>query len=455
MFKVQYLLLVFLFLNTLHAIEDEYDYVKLTPKENAFLRNTKINVITSTTWAPINMYDEKENLTGIAVDFWNLIKQRAHLDSEIIIAKDWNHVLKSIKNKEADITIGTSFDQDKLEYAKFTTSYISFPIAFATLYDKRFIPDASFLEGKKVAIGENYSSHHILQNHFPKIDFVLVKNTKEALELLSAGKVEAAVDILPVIAHLISKNGYSNLKISGTSEHKVNVSFMIRKDYKELHSIMNKYIALLTPEDKSTIIKEWLTVKFDQNFVGYEYVIQLLILIILAIIFYSFKQKDLRKYNKQLEHLSTTDTLTNLNNRRKLDELLNESKNKKFSLILLDIDHFKEINDIHGHLIGDKVLIEISKLLKESLNKNDEIGRWGGEEFLIICKNTSEQEASIIAHRLRKNIEDHDFKIRKVTASFGVAEAKKNLEIKDTRASADIALYKAKQAGRNQVAIES
>ena len=153
------------------------------------------------------MNDEKDNLAGIAVDFWNLIKQRAHINSEITISKDWNHVLNSIKNKEADITIGTSFDKDKLSYAKFTTSYISFPIAFATLYDKRFIPDASFLEGKKVAIGENYSSHHIMKKHFPKIDFILVKDTKEALELLSAGKVEAAVDILPVIAHLISING--------------------------------------------------------------------------------------------------------------------------------------------------------------------------------------------------------------------------------------------------------
>jgi polar amino acid transport system substrate-binding protein len=454
MFKVLSLLFLFLFLTTLHA-DHEDSYVKLTPKEEAFLRNTKVNVITSNTWAPINMNNDKNNLTGIAVDFWNLIKERSHINSKITIAKDWNHVLNSIKNKEADITIGTSFDKDKLSYAKFTTSYISFPIAFATLYDKRFIPDASFLKGKKVAIGENYSSHHILKENFPEINFVLVKDTQEALELLSAGKVEAAVDILPVIAHLISINGYYNLKISGTSEYKVNVSFMVRKDYKELHSIMNKYIALLTPEDKNNIIKEWLTVKFDKNFVGYEYVIQLLILIILAILFYSFKQKDLKKYNKQLKHLSITDTLTNLHNRRKLDELLNESKNKKFSLILLDIDHFKEINDIHGHLIGDKVLIEISTLLTNSLNKNDEIGRWGGEEFLIICKNTSENEAFIIANRLRKAIEEYDFKIRKITASFGVSEGKKNIEIKDTLANADIALYKAKQSGRNKVVIES
>ncbi|KAB7887571.1 transporter substrate-binding domain-containing protein [Poseidonibacter ostreae] len=226
--KVKFLLFFLIFTNCLFANEI-IDYVKLTPKEEAFLRNTKIKVITSNTWAPINMYNDKDELSGIAIDFWNKIKERAHINSEIVTAKDWNHVLNSIKNKEADITIGTSYDKNKLDYANFTSSYISFPIAFATLFDKRFIPNASFLEGKKVAVGENYSSHNILKEHFPNIDFVTVKNTKEALELLSAGKVEAAVDILPTIAHLISVNGYYNLKISGTSEHKVHVSFMIKR----------------------------------------------------------------------------------------------------------------------------------------------------------------------------------------------------------------------------------
>ena len=449
------LILFFLLLINVSIANEAFDYIKLTPKEEAFLRNTEIKVITSNTWAPINMYNDQNQLAGIAIDFWNIIKQRAGIKSETVTAKNWNHVLESIKNKEADITIGTSFDRNKLKYANFTNSYISFPIAFATLFDKRFIPNASFLEGKKVAVGENYSAHNILKEHYPKIDFVLVKNTQEALELLSAGKVEAAVDILPTIAHLISVNGYYNLKISGTSEYDVHVSFMIRKDYKELQSIINKHIALITPEDKKNIIRQWLTVKFDKTFVGYEYLFQILVLIVLIGLFYAFKQKDLKKYNEELKKLSITDRLTQLYNRRKIDELLNEVKNKKFSLILLDIDHFKEINDIHGHLEGDKVLVEISNLLKNSLNQNDEIGRWGGEEFLIICKNTSEKEAYIIASRLKKAIEDHDFKIRKITASFGVSEASKNLDIKNILAKADDALYKAKQQGRNQVVTAS
>jgi len=453
MFRLAYLiLLTYFFSCSLYAEGVNTDYIKLTNKEKTFINNTHINVITSNTWAPINMMsNNKKELTGIAIDFWDLIKKRANINSDFKVADNWNHVLKSIEEKEYDITLGTAFDNNKKSYANFTIPYISFPIAFATLYDKRFIPDASFLEGKKVAVGENYSSYMIIKKEYPLIDFVQVKDSEEALKLLSAGKVEAVIDILPVIAHLISVNGYYNLKISGTSKHNVDISFMVRKDYSELLSVLNKHIAQLTPEDRNNIIREWLVVKFDKRIVDYEYLVQILILIALIMVFYIFKQKDLRKYNKQLQELSNTDALTKLYNRRKIDEFLNETKNKKFSLILLDIDHFKEINDIHGHLIGDKVLIEFAKLLKSNVNKNDIIGRWGGEEFLIICKNTTENKATIIAQRLKEIIENHNFEIRKVTASFGVSEAKKELEIKNILANADNALYKAKQGGRNQV----
>jgi diguanylate cyclase (GGDEF)-like protein len=445
------MIFLLIFFNFLYAQEEIADYISLENTEKEFIKNTNIRVISSSTWAPINMNNDEEKLSGIAIDFWNLIKERSGFHATTIVAKDWNHVLSSIKNKEADITLGTSYDKEKTSYAKFSTPYISFPIAFATLYDKRFIPNASFLEGKKVAVGENYSTHIIMQRKYPKINFVPVKNTKEALKLLSAGKVEAAIDILPVIAHLISVNGYYNLKISGTSEEKVNVSFMIRNDYEDLLNIINKQIAQLTPMDKATIINQWLTVKFDKRLVDYEYFYQIVIFISLILLFYVFKQRDLKKYNLELEKLSKTDSLTSLFNRRKIDEILNELRNKKYTLILLDIDHFKEINDKFGHLEGDKVLIKVANLLKINLNTNDIIGRWGGEEFLIICQNTTEVQAASIANRLKKLLENEDFKIRKITASFGVSEAHKESEIKDVLALADIAMYNAKQNGRNQV----
>lgn len=456
--KVKITLILISFLITILNAKNndliQNEYVKLTPQEAEFIKKTKINVITSKTWAPINMFDDDEKISGIAIDFWNLIKTRANLSTNTKISKDWNEVLDEIQTKQSDITLGTTFDMKKTNYALFSTPYISFPIAFATLFDKRFIPDGSFLEGMKVAVGENYSSFLVMKKLYPKINFVEVKNTEEALKLLSAREVDAVVDILPVIAHLISINGYANLKIAGTSRDNIEISFMIRKDYPELLKVINRHIALLTPEEKDHIIRKWLTVKFDKKFIDKSMMINISIVVLTLLLLYFYRQKNINKYNEQLEFLSNTDSLTGLKNRRKIDKILNaEIKNKKFSLILLDIDHFKTINDDFGHLVGDEILIKISSILKYNVNQNDIIGRWGGEEFLIICKNTQIHSAERLAIRLKNLIENEDFKVRKITASFGISEAKQNLHLKDILANADKALYKAKENGRNQIVL--
>lgn len=457
MYKKLLFITYIIFFNILNAHEDliQNDYIKLTQTEADFIKNTDIKVITSNTWAPINMDNNKEELSGIAIDFWDLIKKRANITSKTTISRDWNEVLEKIEKKEADITLGTSFDKNKLSYANFSTPYISFPIAFATLFDKRFIPDASFLQGLKVAVGENYSSYIVIKTQYPDIKFVQVKNTHEALKLLSAGEVDAVIDILPVVAHLISINGYSNLKIAGTSQNNIEISFMVRKDYPELLRVINRHISLLTPDDKNKIIREWLTVKFDKKYIDKNTMINIIVVILALIIVYLFRQRSINKYNEQLEFLSNTDALTGLKNRRKIDKILNELKNKKFSLILMDIDHFKLINDDFGHLEGDNVLKKISHILKYNVNQNDIIGRWGGEEFLIICKNTSMKEAEQLSLRLKDLIENENFEVRKITASFGISEARNELVLKDILANADKALYKAKENGRNQVVLSN
>ncbi len=152
------------------------------------------------------------------------------------------------------------------------------------------------------------------------------------------------------------------------------------------------------------------------------------------------------------------DALTNVYNRVKFNEVLNDMIYRanryysQFSIILLDIDHFKAINDEHGHNIGDKVLIELSRLINMSLRDSDVFARWGGEEFVIIAKSTNAREASLLAARLRKIVSEFSFKdVGKVTCSFGVTEFKNG----DTQAllfeRVDKALYEAKHNGRNQV----
>lgn len=170
------------------------------------------------------------------------------------------------------------------------------------------------------------------------------------------------------------------------------------------------------------------------------------------------RTKELEEKNQELHKLSITDNLTKLFNRNKLDEVLLQESNRAnrfnhtFGVIIIDIDYFKSTNDKHGHLIGDMILKEFSDIIKTNSRKTDIVGRWGGEEFLIICAETNSDGIFTFAKHLREDIEKFSFSLNEQkTASFGVSIYKKNEDIKALIKRADDALYKAKENGRNRV----
>lgn len=172
---------------------------------------------------------------------------------------------------------------------------------------------------------------------------------------------------------------------------------------------------------------------------------------------------ELRLHTKRLEALSITDYLTGLYNHRYAHERLEAELNRArrqgvpLSVVMLDLDRFKGINDTYGHLAGDQVLREVGRILRDACRNYDVGARYGGEEFLIILPGTKLDDAVMIARRIRERIEACDFqaggKTLRVTASFGVAElARDDTRAKDELVShADRALYRAKSAGRNRV----
>jgi len=165
----------------------------------------------------------------------------------------------------------------------------------------------------------------------------------------------------------------------------------------------------------------------------------------------------LQEANEKLQKLATTDVLTQLNNRSKIDEelLLKRDQYKRykrvFSIIMMDIDFFKNINDVYGHQVGDNVLKEIAALLNKNSRSVDITGRWGGEEFFIICDEADINGAFIVAENMRTHIAAHHFEhIKELTASFGVAQIEVGMSIDTLIKKADDALYEAKRGGRNK-----
>ncbi|ODA41877.1 GGDEF domain-containing protein [Desulfosporosinus sp. BG] len=167
---------------------------------------------------------------------------------------------------------------------------------------------------------------------------------------------------------------------------------------------------------------------------------------------------QIKRANDELKRMSLTDKLTGAWNRRHFEkeaaiEIERSERYKEVcSLIVMDIDHFKKINDQYGHLVGDAVLSELAKLLQNNLRKVDSLTRWGGEEFIVLAKHTGGSSAMEMAEKLRHLVETYDFpEVGEMTVSIGVAEFKSGKTLDNWIKVADDALYEAKRLGRNRI----
>jgi len=175
------------------------------------------------------------------------------------------------------------------------------------------------------------------------------------------------------------------------------------------------------------------------------------------------KVHQLIQAEEKLKKLSITDPLTGIYNRRGTYQWIEEQvkrqrrNNRPFTLFIMDIDFFKNINDTHGHQVGDKVLIEITQLMIASVREQDFLGRWGGEEFILILPETDLQGSVVLADKLRKTIEQKEFKIDgndiTITISLGGSCYSTGSIVDKCLEEADAALYRSKRNGRNRIEI--
>lgn len=175
----------------------------------------------------------------------------------------------------------------------------------------------------------------------------------------------------------------------------------------------------------------------------------------------AFRDQEEILHDQDLYNSATRDQLTGLENRQQLTyvlrHLLSSSARRRVSLsiLVIDIDHFKKINDTHGHTAGDQVLIRLADILVSCLRGSDLAARWGGEEFVIALPNTAKEQAIEVAERVRQRVEEltipyEDIEI-KLTLSIGISEARHSDSVQSLLDRADHRLYLAKQGGRNRV----
>ncbi|MGR9087771.1 MAG: transporter substrate-binding domain-containing diguanylate cyclase, partial [Gammaproteobacteria bacterium] len=298
----------------------------------------------------------------------------------------------------------------------------------------------------------------------PGIRIVQTAHARSGLEMVARGDVFGYLDTAATIGYQIQKHGLPNIRISGMTQESYAMSVAVRNDQPLLLGIFDKAVASLSESDKQAILNQWISVRFEQT-IDYTQTWKVLISIAILLFLMAVREYIVSKYkarlvalNKELEQLSKTDSLTGIANRHLLNHVLHEEiarsqrYHSKFSIIMLDVDHFKSINDHFGHSEGDHILQSIAGCIADSTRVNDTAGRWGGEEFLILCPGTDLNGAVQLAEAMRQTIECHDFGLPScVTVSLGVAEHHDNQSLESFIRLVDNALYEAKNEGRNQV----
>ncbi len=192
----------------------------------------------------------------------------------------------------------------------------------------------------------------------------------------------------------------------------------------------------------------------------YQYIVPFLVGLVFGVVLSMLihLHSSLKDKERELKELATTDTLTKLPNRRTILDFLEFEVNRarrnrsRLSVALIDLDDFKTINDTYGHLVGDQVLRELASLIRGNLRSTDMVGRYGGEEFIVVMPETDFTTAAGVVERLRKVVEETFFEpVGSVSISVGLTSLREGDSVESLLRRADEFLYRAKREGKNRV----
>lgn len=440
--------------------ENALPAIEFTATEQAYLAGTPIiRMCVDPDWAPFEQIDERGRHVGIAADLIQLVSRRTGLKIMLYPTRTWEESLVASKAGRCQIMSFLNRTPERERWLDFTAPIFVDPNMIIAREDHPFVGDVRWLRDERVALPRGTMVEEHLRHDYPNLRIVLTENEPEAMTLVSERKADFTVRSLIVAAHAIRKQGLFNLKIAGQVPELGNqLRIGVIKSEPALRDILDKGVATLSAADREQIVNRHVSITV-QNGTDYRLVWQLLAGGLVIALIGAFWMRKLSRLNRELARLSVTDRLTGIYNRMKLDESLAAEiqrcrrYDQALAIVLLDIDHFKRINDTYGHQAGDRALIDIARLLSAGSRETDVVGRWGGEEFMIVLPHTDLAGAGRLAEKMRTTIAAHEFAgIGQQTASFGVAAYRIDDQPNDLVARADVALYEAKRAGRNRVA---
>ena len=411
-------------------------------------------------WWPFEAIDERGKHVGIAADLVELAASRAQVPVALFPTKSWEESVAASKAGKCQLASFVNQTPERDKWLIFTEPLLIDPNVLIVREDSPLPGDLESLKGRSIAIPKESATYERVRKDFPNLKLIGTDSEYEAFGMVSNRKADMTLRSRIVAGQNIKEKGWFNLKMAGEVAGYENVLRMgVLKSEPALRDLLNGGIATITKAERDRIINRHVEIKMVTDVkVDYTPLIWLAIVLVAVIATSLWWMRRLNDLNRRLKQLSVTDALTGLLNRTGLSASfpLDLERAKRYgrplSVVLLDLDHFKSVNDKFGHLVGDKVLVEFANLIRAAARQVDSIYRWGGEEFLIICPETQPDQVQHLAERILEGVRKHHFPThRPMTVSAGIA----NLMAGDTMTSltqrADEALYHAKAAGRDRI----
>lgn len=420
-------------------------------------------------WLPFEALSEQGEHIGISAEYFRLLQQMLPVPLELYPTANWPASLQAAKDRHCDLLTLAMPTPSRLEYLIFSKDYLEVPNVVVTTKDKAFIRSVDDIPtSSPIGIRAGFGTLELYQQRYPQLQLVPFHDYEQGLLQVQAGNLYGMLGNMGSISYSLQKNSITNLKIAGRLAEDTRLSLACRNDDPLLLEIFDTLLTHISPEQKQQINNHWLAIRYEQGF-DYELFWQMLLAFVLLISVVSISYLKLKKLNQalveaniRLEQLSQHDPLTGLYNRQYFEPRVQQAlalcqrQQLPLTLAMMDLDHFKDINDKLGHNFGDQCLKDFAELCQSQFQRKDDLlVRYGGEEFILVSVGSDAETMQQLLEDFLRRLEAHQVRLKHqqghCTVSIGwycdIPPA--TLDSITLVGLADQALYRAKNAGRN------
>lgn len=423
-------------------------------------------------WPPMEFVDNAGKPAGVTVDMFNLLSERLKLHFEIKVYNSFEPMLSDLKQQNIDLIANISEREDRRNFAVFTDEFWSTQWAAISLGGSASITSTGDLNNKKVAVYQDYQLAKHLNNTYPQIKVVPVPNLAHGLTILQNAEVDYVLDSVEAATEMLKQHGHMYMRIQILDDLPSFASLIaVRKDYAPLVGILNKGLRSVSKDERQQLYQKWFNFQITKG-INKEQLNRLMwqvggaavVLLAFFVLWNLSLRREIRlrrQAEQKMRFMATHDDLTRLPNRSLIRERLEQAllqharHNELLAILFIDLDGFKQVNDVFGHDAGDELLLKLATLLQEQVRKSDTVARFGGDEFVILLTGLlNRDDAAIVAQKILYQLAAPvtlSVGDVQVGASIGIAvypddgtDSAKLLKV------ADSLMYRIKQQGKNQ-----